>query len=65
MAALRYKDKHNKVGYLLKPTRSDNYQIIDFLRASHVWYALTHNPVIFDSLVKQFWSTAMLMSPEL
>nr|GEW94958.1 hypothetical protein [Tanacetum cinerariifolium] len=37
MAALRYKDEHNKVGYLLKPTESDDYhQIIDFLRASHV-----------------------------
>nr|GEW82298.1 hypothetical protein [Tanacetum cinerariifolium] len=66
MTALRYKDEHNKVGYLLKPTKSDDYhQIIDFLRASHVRYALTHNPIIFDSLVKQFWSTAMLRSPEL
>nr|GEV00973.1 ribonuclease H-like domain, reverse transcriptase, RNA-dependent DNA polymerase [Tanacetum cinerariifolium] len=66
MAALRYKDEHNKVGYLLKPTRSDDYhQIIDFLRASHIMYALTHNPIIFDSLVKQFWSTATLRAPEL
>nr|GFC07935.1 hypothetical protein [Tanacetum cinerariifolium] len=33
MAALRYKDEHNKVSYLLKPTESDDYhQIIDFLR---------------------------------
>nr|GEV50296.1 hypothetical protein [Tanacetum cinerariifolium] len=66
MAALRYKDEHNKVGYLLKPTGSDDYhQIIDFLRASHIRYALTHNPIIFDSLVKQFWSTATLRAPEL
>nr|GEY03747.1 hypothetical protein [Tanacetum cinerariifolium] len=37
MAALRYKDEHNKVGYLLKPTESDDYQqIIDFFRASHI-----------------------------
>nr|GEX11697.1 ribonuclease H-like domain-containing protein [Tanacetum cinerariifolium] len=37
MAALRYKDEHNKVGYLFKPTGSDDYhQIIDFLRASHI-----------------------------
>ncbi|GJR28694.1 putative ribonuclease H-like domain-containing protein [Tanacetum coccineum] len=28
-------------------------------------YALTHDPIIFDSLVKQFWSTATLRSPEL
>nr|GEV35521.1 synaptobrevin, longin-like domain protein [Tanacetum cinerariifolium] len=66
MSALRYRVEHNKVGYLLKPTRSDDYhQIIDFLRASHIRYALTHNPIIFDSLVKQFWSTATLRSPEL
>nr|GFB29101.1 reverse transcriptase domain-containing protein [Tanacetum cinerariifolium] len=37
MAALRYKDEHNKVGYLLKPTGSDDYhQTIDFLSASHI-----------------------------
>nr|GEV16645.1 hypothetical protein [Tanacetum cinerariifolium] len=66
MAALRYRDEHNKVGYLLKPTGSDDYhQIIDFLRASHIRYALTHDLVIFDSLIKQFWSTATLKSPEL
>ncbi|GKB58885.1 ribonuclease H-like domain-containing protein [Tanacetum coccineum] len=29
------------------------------------WYALTHDPIIFDSLVKQFWSTASLRDPEL
>nr|GEU69536.1 putative ribonuclease H-like domain-containing protein [Tanacetum cinerariifolium] len=28
-------------------------------------YALTANPIIFDSLVKQFWSTATLKAPEL
>nr|GEV96349.1 xylulose kinase-1 [Tanacetum cinerariifolium] len=39
--------------------------IIDFLRASHIWYALSHVPIIFDSLGKQFWSTATLRSLEL
>ncbi|GJT89904.1 hypothetical protein Tco_1078749, partial [Tanacetum coccineum] len=66
MAALRYRDEHNKVGYLQKPIGSDDYhQILDFLRASHIRYALTNNPIIFDSLVKQFGSTATLRSPEL
>ncbi|GJU11070.1 hypothetical protein Tco_1133466 [Tanacetum coccineum] len=66
MAALRYRDEHNKVGYLQKPKGSDDYhQILDFLGASHIRYALTNDPVIFDSLVKQFWSTATLRSPEL
>ncbi|GJU20787.1 putative ribonuclease H-like domain-containing protein [Tanacetum coccineum] len=37
MAALRYRDEQNKVGYLQKPTGSDDYhQILDFLRASHI-----------------------------
>nr|GEX86815.1 xylulose kinase-1 [Tanacetum cinerariifolium] len=66
MAALQYTAEHNKVGYLLKPTGSDDYHnIIDFLRSSHIRYALTANPIIFDSLVKQFWSMAILRAPEL
>ncbi|GJX86707.1 hypothetical protein Tco_0337481 [Tanacetum coccineum] len=66
MVALRYRDEHNKVGYLQKPKGSDDYhQILDFLGASHIRYALTNDPIIFDSLVKQFWSTATLRSPEL
>ncbi|GJT49289.1 hypothetical protein Tco_0975446 [Tanacetum coccineum] len=37
MAALRYRDEHNKVGYLQKPKASDDYhQVLDFLRASHI-----------------------------
>nr|GEW58255.1 ribonuclease H-like domain-containing protein [Tanacetum cinerariifolium] len=37
MATLKYKEEHNKVGYLLKPTESDDYhQIINFLSASHI-----------------------------
>ncbi|GJZ74102.1 hypothetical protein Tco_0638248 [Tanacetum coccineum] len=33
------------------------HQIIDFLTASHIKYALTENPTIYVSL-KQFWQTA-------
>ncbi|GJU00113.1 hypothetical protein Tco_1110451 [Tanacetum coccineum] len=66
MAALKYRDEHNKVGYMEKPKGSDDYyQVLDFLRGSHLRYALTHDPIIFDSLVKQFWSTASLRAPEL
>ncbi|GKB40075.1 hypothetical protein Tco_0885017 [Tanacetum coccineum] len=66
MAALRYKDEHNKVGYLQKPKGSDDYhQVLDFLSTSHIRFALTIDLVIFDSLVKQLWSTATLRSPEL
>ncbi|GJX16508.1 putative ribonuclease H-like domain-containing protein, partial [Tanacetum coccineum] len=33
-------------------------EIVDFLRGSNLRYALTTNPSIYDSLVKQFWQTA-------
>ncbi|GJT34148.1 putative ribonuclease H-like domain-containing protein, partial [Tanacetum coccineum] len=47
------------LGFLLKPTESAGYtEIVDFLRRSKLRYALTHNPPIYDSLVKQFWQTA-------
>nr|GFB78269.1 hypothetical protein [Tanacetum cinerariifolium] len=53
MAALRYKDKHNKVGYLLKPTGSDDYhQIIDFLRASHIRAPKLGPPAILATIDK-------------
>ncbi|GKC91346.1 putative ribonuclease H-like domain-containing protein, partial [Tanacetum coccineum] len=39
--------------------------VLDCLSASHIRFALTHNPIIFDSLVKQFWSMATLKSLEL
>ncbi|GJR82001.1 hypothetical protein Tco_0152786 [Tanacetum coccineum] len=59
MAQLKYCDKHNQVGFLFKPTESAGYtEIVDFLRRSKLRYALTHNPPIYDSLVKQFWQTA-------
>ncbi|GJS12639.1 putative RNA-directed DNA polymerase [Tanacetum coccineum] len=47
------------VSFLLKPAESAGYtEIVDFLRRSKLRYALTHNPPIYDSLVKQFWQTA-------
>nr|GEU29116.1 hypothetical protein [Tanacetum cinerariifolium] len=41
--------EHNKVGYLLKPTGSDDYhQIIDFLRASHLRFEFKYADVAFS-----------------
>ncbi|GJT11820.1 putative ribonuclease H-like domain-containing protein [Tanacetum coccineum] len=34
------------------------HQIIDFLTASHIYYALTENPTIYALFIKQFWTTA-------
>ncbi|GJW74218.1 hypothetical protein Tco_0133588 [Tanacetum coccineum] len=58
MASMKYYDKHNQVGFLKKPEESAGFaEIVDFLKGSHIRYALTHNPTIHDSLVKQFWQT--------
>ncbi|GJU49059.1 hypothetical protein Tco_1218614 [Tanacetum coccineum] len=55
----QYCDKHNQVGFLRKPEESAGFaEIVDFLRGSNLSYALTHNPTIHDSLVKQFWQTS-------
>ncbi|GJW11361.1 hypothetical protein Tco_1577188 [Tanacetum coccineum] len=59
MASLKYRDKYNQVGFLKKPKESAGFaEIVDFLKGSHIRYALTHSPTIHDSLVKQFWQTA-------
>ncbi|GJU25493.1 putative ribonuclease H-like domain-containing protein [Tanacetum coccineum] len=55
----KYSDKHNMVAFLKKPTKSVGFtEIVDFLKGTSLRYALTHNPTIYDSLVKQFWQTA-------
>ncbi|GJZ13649.1 hypothetical protein Tco_0548879 [Tanacetum coccineum] len=47
------------VAYLKKPEGSEGFhQIVDFLNASHIRYALIENPTIYVSLIKQFWETA-------
>ncbi|GJS36836.1 putative ribonuclease H-like domain-containing protein [Tanacetum coccineum] len=56
-----YSCKHTPVGFLEKPKGSADYhEVLDFLRSSHIRYAISHDPLIYDSLVKQFWSTASL-----
>ncbi|GJT56382.1 hypothetical protein Tco_0991436 [Tanacetum coccineum] len=59
MTTLKYSDKHNMVAFLKKPNESVGFtEIVDFLKGTSLRYALTHNPTIYDSLVKQFWQTA-------
>nr|GEX58413.1 hypothetical protein [Tanacetum cinerariifolium] len=41
-----------------KPSESEGFdQIIDFLNAKPIRYALTVNPTVYASCVKQFWTT--------
>nr|GEU58087.1 hypothetical protein [Tanacetum cinerariifolium] len=38
----------------------DFHQIVDFVEASHIRYALTINPNVYVSHIRQFWSTARI-----
>ncbi|GJR86873.1 integrase, catalytic region, zinc finger, CCHC-type containing protein [Tanacetum coccineum] len=58
MANLKFADTHNMVAFLSKPEESDGFeQIVDFLNAHPIKYALTVNPTIYISCIEQFWST--------
>ncbi|GKE47656.1 hypothetical protein Tco_1478914 [Tanacetum coccineum] len=58
MTTLKFADTHNMVAFLSKPAESDGFeQIVDFLNAQPLRYALTVNPTIYISYIEQFWST--------
>ncbi|GJZ79382.1 hypothetical protein Tco_0644219 [Tanacetum coccineum] len=58
MSTLTFADTHNMVAFLEKPTESDGFhEIIDFLNANQIHYALTINPIIYTSCIEQFWAT--------
>nr|GFB10815.1 synaptobrevin, longin-like domain protein [Tanacetum cinerariifolium] len=50
MIAILEKYEHNQ----------DFHQIVDFVEASHIRYALTFNPTVYVSYIRQFWSTARI-----
>ncbi|GJX14650.1 putative ribonuclease H-like domain-containing protein [Tanacetum coccineum] len=56
--ALKFADSHNMVAYLEKSTENADFdEIVDFLNANPIGYALTVSPTIYVSYIKQFWST--------
>ncbi|GJQ93283.1 hypothetical protein Tco_0004422 [Tanacetum coccineum] len=58
MTTLQFADTHNLVAFLAKPTKSEGFeQVVDFLNASSIRYALTVNPTIYTSCIEQFWTT--------
>ncbi|GKE04196.1 hypothetical protein Tco_1396214, partial [Tanacetum coccineum] len=62
-AAEGFAETHNVVAFLEKPVESDGFaEIIDFLKASSVHYALTVNPIIYTSCIEQFWATAKVQT---
>ncbi|GJV68707.1 hypothetical protein Tco_1484216 [Tanacetum coccineum] len=61
--SLKFAETQNVVAFLEKPIESDGFaEIIDFLKASSVHYALTVNPIIYTSCIEQFWATAKVQT---
>nr|GEX82122.1 hypothetical protein [Tanacetum cinerariifolium] len=61
MARLAFCDYHNMIAILEKyEHNTDFHQIVDFVEASHLRYALTLNPTVYVSHIRQFWSTARI-----
>ncbi|GKF22767.1 hypothetical protein Tco_0075089 [Tanacetum coccineum] len=59
MSNLKFVDTHNLVAFLEKPTKSAGFEeIVDFLKANPINYALTVNPTIYISCIEKFWATA-------
>nr|GEX06666.1 hypothetical protein [Tanacetum cinerariifolium] len=57
MTTPTFADVHNMVSFLAKPTENEGFeQIIDFLNANPIKYALTVNPTVLTSCIKQFWT---------
>ncbi|GJS82328.1 hypothetical protein Tco_0748869 [Tanacetum coccineum] len=58
MANLKFVDTHNMVAFFSKPAESEGFeQIVDFLNAHTIKYALMINPTIYTSCIEQFWAT--------
>ncbi|GKE22792.1 hypothetical protein Tco_1434304, partial [Tanacetum coccineum] len=59
MVALKFIDSHNMIAFLNKSADSKGFeQIVDFLNAHTIHYALTVNPIVYVSCIKQLWATA-------
>ncbi|GJW91390.1 hypothetical protein Tco_0168943 [Tanacetum coccineum] len=59
MEALKFADSHNMVAYLDKSTENADFdEIVHFLNANPILYALAVSPTICVSYIEQFWSTA-------
>nr|GEW30035.1 hypothetical protein [Tanacetum cinerariifolium] len=61
VANLTFADTHNMIAFLSKLDASDGFdQIVDFLNAQVIQYALMVNPTIYVSCIKQFWATTSI-----
>nr|GFC50360.1 hypothetical protein [Tanacetum cinerariifolium] len=61
MARLAFCDYHNMIAILEKTEHNiDFHEIVDFIEATHIRYALTINPAVYVSHIRQFWSTSKI-----
>nr|GFC91030.1 hypothetical protein [Tanacetum cinerariifolium] len=61
MARLVFCDYHNMIAILENYEHNvDFHQIVNFVEASHIKYALTINPTIYVSHIRLFWSTTRI-----
>nr|GEX83479.1 hypothetical protein [Tanacetum cinerariifolium] len=61
MANLTFADTYNMVAFLSKSNASAGFdQIVDFLNAQVIQYALMVNPTIYVSCIKQLWATTSI-----
>ncbi|GKB76866.1 hypothetical protein Tco_0943761, partial [Tanacetum coccineum] len=59
MSTPKFVETHKLVAFLEKPKESNGFEeIINFLNASSVQYALTVNPTIYITCIEQFWTSA-------
>nr|GEX46863.1 putative ribonuclease H-like domain-containing protein [Tanacetum cinerariifolium] len=62
---LAFCDYHNMIAILEKYEDNVNFHlIVDFVEASHIKYALTINPTVYVSYIRQFWSTARIKTSD-
>nr|GEV77661.1 hypothetical protein [Tanacetum cinerariifolium] len=61
MAPLTFADTHKMIAFLTKSDASEGFdQIVDFLNAHTIQYALMVNPPIYVSCIKQFWASVLI-----
>ncbi|GJX69367.1 hypothetical protein Tco_0305094 [Tanacetum coccineum] len=59
MLTPKFAETHNLIAFLEKSKESSRLEeIIDFLNANQIRYALTVNPTIYTSCIKWFWAIA-------
>nr|GEW23481.1 hypothetical protein [Tanacetum cinerariifolium] len=61
LGLLAFCDYHNIIAILEKSEHNvDFHQLVDFVEASHIRYALAINPTVYVSHIRQFWSTVRI-----